>query len=90
MKEHCFVMLICKKAVENTKANLIGIGILTILNGFLSKDLRKESLVNNYIALVKLVWKTNEKARNDAIAAILCKLGLQVLGFNFGVSMMNI
>jgi len=76
MKEHCFVMLICKKAVENTKANLIGIGILTFLNGIISQDLRKESLVNNYIALAKLVWKTNEKARNDAIAAILCKLGV--------------
>lgn len=76
MKEHCLVMLVCTKAVENTKANLIGIGILTILNGILTKDLRKDSLVNNYIVLAKHIWKTNEKARNDAIAAILCKLGL--------------
>ena len=76
MKEHCFVMLVCKKAEENTKARLVGIGILTIINGILTKDLRKDSLVNNYIVLAKHVWKTNEKARNEAIAAILCKLGL--------------
>ncbi len=69
-------MLVCKKSVENTKARLVGIGILTILNGILMKDLRKDSLVNNYVVLAKHVWKTNEKARNDAIAAILCKLGL--------------
>ena len=75
MKEHCFVMLVCKKSVENTKARLVGIGILTILNGILTKDLRKDSLVNNYVVLTKHVWKTNKKARYEAITAILCKLG---------------
>ena len=74
-KEHYFVMLVCKKSVENTKARLVGIGILTILNGILTKDLRKDSLVNNYVVLTKHVWKTNKKARYEAIAAILCKLG---------------
>ncbi len=61
---------------ENTKARLVGIGILTILNGILTKDLTKDSLVNNYVALTKHIWKTNEKARNEAIEAILCKLGV--------------
>ncbi len=28
------------------------------------------------VVLAKHVWKTNEKARNEGIAAILCKLGL--------------
>ena len=76
METHCFVMLACKKAEENTKARLVGIGILTILNGILTKDLTKDSLVNNYVALAKKVWKTKEKVRNEAIEAILCKLGV--------------
>ena len=69
-------MSVCNNSVEKTKNNLIAIGLLTLVNGFLVKDLRPDSLANNFVSLTKYVWHNDAKARNHAIAAVLCKLGL--------------
>jgi len=66
----------CSCVVEKTKARLIGIGLVTLVNGWLTKDMRSDSLADNYINLAKYVWHNDTKARNEAIEAILCKLGL--------------
>ena len=66
----------CSSVVEKTKNRLILVGPVTLANGWLNKDLRVDSLTNNYIELAKYVWHNDEKARNEAIAAVLCKLGI--------------
>ena len=66
----------CSTAVENTKSRLIVIGLATLVIGWLNKDLKPDSLADNYIELAKYVWHNDTKARNDGISAVLCKLGI--------------
>ena len=66
----------CSGATERTKNRLLVLGLATVVNGWLNKDLRINSLTNNYIESAKYVWHNNKKARDDAITAFLCKLGI--------------
>ena len=66
----------CSSATERTKNRMIGIAFATVVNGWLNKDLRVGSLTNNYIETAKHIWHNDKKARNDAITAFLCKLGI--------------
>ena len=66
----------CNNAVQETKASMKALAIVTVLNGIVNKNLQLDSLLNNYVYFGKYILKNNEKIRNNFIDAILCKLGL--------------
>lgn len=69
-------MACSKKAVQNTKDRMLIAGATTLLYGWLAKDLRSDSLLNNFWQISKNWLKKDEKARTDLITTVLCKLGL--------------
>jgi len=66
----------CNNAMQETKASMKALAIVTVLNGIVNKNLQLDSLLNNYLYFGKHILKNNEKIRNNFIDAILCKLGL--------------
>jgi len=64
-----------KRSEQATKNRLKAIALITIVNGIITKDMRLNSLVNNFLGITKYTWKNNKKARTDAIQTVLCKLG---------------
>lgn len=64
----------CQAAKQNTESRLEGIGLATLVYGVLTKDLRPQTLVDNFVGTAKYVWNNDEKARSEAIEAVLCEL----------------
>lgn len=67
-------MVKCNQAEQRTKQRVKAIALITLLNGLACKDLKPQSLVDNFVALTKYVWKHDKDARNDAIEFGICKL----------------
>ena len=66
----------CINAVQETKASMKALAIVTVLHGIVNKNLQLDSLLNNYVYFGKHILKNDKEIRTNFIAAILCKLGL--------------
>ena len=64
----------CQTAKENTENRLIEIGLATLIDGVLTRDLRPQTLVDNFVGTAKYVWNNDEQARTEAIEAVVCEL----------------
>ncbi|WP_016939259.1 MULTISPECIES: hypothetical protein [Nitrosopumilus] len=64
----------CLLARENTKNRIVAIGLLSVWNGFVTGDLRLQSMIDYGVSLGKHVWHNDDQARKEAIETITCEL----------------
>ncbi len=69
-----FNMKRCEMIKQNTENRLKVIGLATLINGILNRDLRPQTLVDNFVGTAKYVWNNDEQARSEAIEAVICEL----------------
>jgi len=61
-------------AKQNTENRLKGIGLATLIYGVLTRDLRPQTLMDNFVETARYVWNNDEKARSEAIESVVCEL----------------